>query len=160
MAKHKIFEKRTEVVDPETGEVTGSITTEKKYVYNLDPDKFYMTFIDFAAPIYKLNSDSAKNVLQWMCCNAEFNTGTVYLTPARLEEMSKYLDIPKQSIYNNIVKLKKLGLVSGERGTFLINPEIFWKGDMQARRQLLEASGNTLSVIFSIAPNENFDKVN
>lgn len=157
MAKHKIFEKRTEVVDPETGEITGNITTEKKYVYNVDADKFYMTFIDFTAPLYKLKSDSAKNVLQWMCCNAEFNTGIVYLPAPRMEEMSEFLNMPKQSIYNNIVQLKKLGLLTGERGKFMINPEIFWKGDIQTRRQLLESNGGAVSVTFSITPNENFN---
>ena len=117
-----------------------------------------MTFIDFAAPIYKLKSDSAKNVLQWMCCNAEFNTGVVYLPAPRMKEMSEFLNMPKQSIYNSIGQLKKLGLLTGERGKFMINPEIFWKGDIQTRRQLLESSNNALHVIFSIAPNENFNE--
>lgn len=155
--KHKFFERQVDVVDSETGVVTGSMTTEKKFVYSVESDRFYMTFIDFAAPIYKLSSASAKSVLQWMCCNAEFNTGVVLLPSPRMKDMSNELNLPMQTIYNNLTQLKKLGLITGERGQFMLNPEIFWKGDMQARRDLLAASGSTFNVTFSIAPNENFE---
>ena len=131
------------------------MTTEKKFVYNVDADRFYMTFIDFAAPVYKLSSSSAKNVLQWMCSNAEFNTGVVLLPSPTMKEMAEDLGLPMQTIYNSLTQLKKLGLIVGERGRFVLNPEIFWKGDMESRRNLLDASGSSFNVVFSIEPSGN-----
>lgn len=118
---------------------------------------FFMVFTDNLGLFFSIKSERAKSVLLWMCCNAEFNTGVVYLPAPRMEEMSEFLNMPKQSIYNNIVQLKKLGLLTGERGKFMINPEVFWKGDIQTRRQLLESNGGAISVTFSITPNEDFN---
>lgn len=130
---------------------------DKQYEQDVNNNNFFMVFTDKLKPFFSIKSDSAKNLLIWMCCNAEFNTGIVYLPAPRMEELSSFLNMPKQSIYNSIVQLKKLGLLTGERGKFMINPEIFWKGDIQTRRQLLESNGGALSVTFSITPNEDFD---
>lgn len=152
--KHKYFEKQVQIVNPETGEITGTLESEKKFVYNVESDNFFMTFINFMSPMFKLKGDNAKNILSWMCANAEYNTGKVYLTSSRIAELSQTLEMPKQSVYNSLVELKKLNLISGERGSFQINPEIFWKGELSARRQLINSNNNTMSVTFSIAQEE------
>ena len=54
---------------------------------------------------------------------------------------------PKNPI-NNLKKLKELGLITGEKGEFTINPEIFWKGDTKTRQQVLE--GKSLKVSFEL----------
>jgi hypothetical protein len=41
--------------------------------------------------------------------------------------------------------LKKLGLISGEKGKFQINPQIFWKGDTKTRREKNEELKITFS---------------
>lgn len=147
--KHKFFEKQIQVVNPETGEITG-LESEKKFVYNVESDSFFMTFINFMSPMFKLKGDNAKNILSWMCANAEYNTGKVYLTSSRIDELSQTLEMPKQSVYNSLLELKKLNLISGNRGSFQINPEIFWKGELSVRKQLLDKTGNKMSITFSL----------
>jgi len=147
--KHKYYEKHVDVIDPETGEIIGNVENEKRFVYTEESDKFYMTFFEFMAPVYKLKGENVRNILAWLCENAEFNTGKVYLPAPRVDELSQFLHVPKQSIYNGLNELKKSNLISGARGCYQINPEIFWKGDFQSRKQCIE-NNRKLSIIFKI----------
>lgn len=60
-----------------------------------------------------------------MCQHAEFNTGRVSLTTADRKEITKTLDLSNNSITNYLKKLKDLKLISGENGSYTINPQIF-----------------------------------
>lgn len=94
--------------------------------------------LDYISPFYKLKSDNAKNLLVWMCEHAEWNTGEVNLTTADRNKISEIFGICNNTITNNLQALKKLNLISGEKGKFMINPQIFWKGDTKTRGQLLK----------------------
>lgn len=125
-----------EYVDTETGEIL-SYESQKTFTQKVEKDKFYITYIDFIAPFFKLKSAKAKDLLIWMCNHAEFNTGRVLLNANIRSEISKELDISAGSITNNLKALKDLNLISGEKGTFTINPQIFWKGDEKARKAFM-----------------------
>ena len=107
-----------------------------------------MTFIDYVAPFYNLKSDNARKLLVWMCEHAEFNTGKVSLTTKKRQEIAETINISSNTITNNLSVLKKAGLISGEKGEFVINPQIFWKGDLNTRRKFLETA--EFKVKFSI----------
>lgn len=113
-------------------------------------DKFFAVFIDNINSILSITGENAIKVLLWMCSIAEYNSGIVYMTTRQIIELANLLNKPRQSIYNSIVQLKKLDLISGERGCFQINPEIFWKGELSVRKQLLDKSGNKMSITFSL----------
>lgn len=125
-----------EYVDTETGEIL-SYESQKTFTQKVEKDKFYITYIDFIAPFFKLKSAKAKDLLIWMCNHAEFNTGRVLLNANIRSEISKELEISAGSITNNLKALKDLNLISGEKGTFTINPQIFWKGDEKARKAFM-----------------------
>lgn len=130
-----------EIVDKETGEVV-SLETSKVIRKKIKEDAFYMTFIDFISPfIDNLKTcDNARRILTWMCSNAEFNTGKVSLTTGTRLKLCKELEISSNTLTNNLKKLKDSNLIKGEKGDFYINPQIFWKGDLNTRRKLLEDS--------------------
>lgn len=130
-------EQRVETVNPETGELQ-TIITAKEYSTRVKTDEFYMTFIDYVSPMFKLKSENARKLLVWLCCHAEWNTGEVNLTAADRVIISEELNICNNTITNNLQQLKKLNLISGEKGKFIINPQIFWKGDTKTRGQLLK----------------------
>lgn len=140
-----------EVINPETGELVtleSSKITQKK----IKEDSFYMTFIDFISPFINglKTSDNARRVLTWLCSNAEFNTGKVSLTTSSRNRLCKELEISSNTLTNNLRKLKENNLISGEKGEFYIDPQIFWKGDLNARRKLLEDS--EIQIKFEILP--------
>lgn len=140
-------EKIIELVNPETGEMQ-TIATQKEYSIKIKSDEFYMTFIDYISPMYKLKSENARKLLVWLCCHAEWNTGEVNLTAADRKNITDELGICNNTITNNLQSLKKLNLISGEKGKFIINPQIFWKGDTKTRGQLLQS--NEIKIKFSI----------
>lgn len=140
-------EQKIETVDTETGEII-TIVSAKEYSTKVESDRFYMTFIDYIAPLYKLKSENARKILAWMCSHAEYNTGIVSLTTADRQQMAEEIDICVNTITNNLASLKKLNLISGDKGRFQINPQIFWKGDTKTRKQLLD--NKELTIKFSI----------
>lgn len=136
-----------EYVDKDTGEIL-SYESEKTFTQKIDKDKFYITYIDFIAPFFQLKSAKAKDLLIWMCNNAEFNTGRVLMPTEVRDKVSKELNISPNGITNNLKALKDLNLISGQKGTFTINPKIFWKGDEKARKAFMNEK--EIQIKFSI----------
>lgn len=147
MAKRITQTIQKEVVDINTGELV-KVDTQKTFTEKVNSEKFYMTFLDYIAPLYKLRSEVARRILDWMCENAGFNTGTVILSTSERQQMCKDLDLTGNQVTNNLKKLKDLNLITGEKGTFTLNPEIFWKGDAQTRKQVLE--GKSLKISYEL----------
>lgn len=124
-------------IDSRSGEVV-QVTTQKTFTTKYESDKFYMTFVEFIAPFYQLKSNSLKNLLVYLCEHAEFNTGKVALTTAARKQTCEFLGISNNSLTNYLKKLKDANLISGKDGEFMINPQIFWKGDTVTRKKLLD----------------------
>lgn len=82
-------------------------------------------------------SDRVKQLFSWMCNHTQYNTNKVLIPPAIRVQISKDLDMSTGSITNNLKALKDLNLISGEKGVFTINPQIFWKGDEKARKAFM-----------------------
>ena len=101
-------------------------------------ENFVMLFSDILKVLSSMKGENTKNVFIWLCLHAEYNIGKVYLPAKRIEMLANDLNIPRQSVYNSLVQLKKAGVIFGGRGDFIINPEICWKGDMKVRTQFLE----------------------
>jgi hypothetical protein len=147
MAKRITQTIQREIVDVTTGEVV-KVDTQKTFTEKISPDSFYMTFIGYMSPLFNLHSDVARSILDWMCMRAEYNSGVVDLSTSKRQKMCSDLSITSNQVTNNLKKLKELGLITGEKGEFTINPEIFWKGDTKTRQQVLE--GKSLKVSFEL----------
>jgi hypothetical protein len=130
------------------------IVTVKSFNSRTTTDKFYMTFIEHVSPLFKINSPVERKVLDVLCCGAEFNTGKVIISSARRDEICNSLAINKQTFNNTIVKLKKAKLISGDRGVYEINPNIFWKGTTDQREKLLREGGIELNIKFRMDEEE------
>lgn len=151
MAKRITQTIQREIVDITTGEVV-KVDTQKTFTEKVSPESFYMTFIGYMSPLFNLHSDVARSILDWMCMRAEYNSGVVDLSASKRQKMCQDLSITSNQVTNNLRKLKELGLITGEKGEFTINPEIFWKGDTKTRQQVLE--GKSLKVSFEIVDNQ------
>ncbi len=128
-----------EIVDPETGEIT-TLEVTKTFTTKVSQDSFYMTFIKFISPFYNLKSETSQKLLVWMCEHAEFNTGRVLLPTDIRRQITEELKLSNNAITNNLKKLKEFKLITGSNGVFIINPQIFWKGDLKVRESLLKSS--------------------
>ena len=126
-----------QVLNPETGEYV-TIESQKTFTTKVTEEQFYMTFVNFIGPIFDLKPERAKDLLIWMLKHAEFNTGVVQLPTATRKKISEELSMSNNSITNYLKVLKNKKLISGDCGVFTINPQIFWKGELAARKELLK----------------------
>jgi hypothetical protein len=133
-------------INAETGELI-EVTVEKSYsIKNVNVDNFYMTFIENMSGYFKLKSAIDIKVLTKFCCMAEFNTGVVNLTTKLRQETCELLQITTQQLTNSISKLKTKGFLTGEKGTYTVNPKVFWKGTTQEREKLLKSGTLTFNI--------------
>lgn len=137
----------TTTVDTETGEL---VTVSKTFSVKASSEKFYMVFIDQMAPLFGLKNPSDRKLLDTFCKLAEFNTGKVRLTSSDRKVLCKELDISSQTLSNSISSLKKLGLISGDGGTYEVSPIIFWKGTTDAREKLLKDNAHEIIVNYRL----------
>lgn len=147
MAKRITQTIQREIIDVNTGESV-KVDTQKTFTEKINPEHFYMTFIDYIAPLYQLHSEVARRMLDWMCEHAEYNTGIVDLSTSKRQQMCSELNLANNQVTNNLKKLKDLNLITGDKGSFTVNPEIFWKGDAQTRKDIL--NNKSLQVSFEI----------
>lgn len=128
---------QTEHTDRGTGEITVTETT-KKFSIATSAETFYMTFIGAMQGIFAIENLTDVKVLAKMCERAEYNTGKVLMTSNIRKEIMDQLKITPQTMSNSCARLKKLELITGERGTYEINAQVFWKGDTNHRSAILK----------------------
>ena len=78
---------------------------------------------------------------------AEYNTGRVLITSDVRKEICQLLQISTQQVTNSLASLKKIGLIKGERGTYYLNPLVYWKGTNDSRNSLLREDGGLRVII-------------
>jgi hypothetical protein len=148
--KHFLESKVTDIVDRETGEIHSTETTKVFKVNMGKQEEFFMTFCNYMSSFYELKyADDIKLIIkfnEW----AEFDTGSVDLTSKKRLEITEELGIRNDSISKSLRRLLDKGLISGDKGSFIINPIIFWKGDKAKRKELLESEGLKVQFNFNI----------
>lgn len=142
--------KQVEEIDPTTGEIySQTVTTTKVYSARVHAEEFYITFINALSRIVGLTRMLDVRVLAILCSKAEFNTGTVQLTPFIREGVCNELNISYNSLANSLSSLKKKDFIQIYKGNCVINPLFFWKGDLKTRDELLRNSGVSFTINFS-----------
>lgn len=141
-----------EVLNPETGELM-QYETSKTYKEKINSDNFYMVFLDYMAPLFKIKSHITRQVLDKLCQMAEFNTGKVTVSTSDRKELCDSIEINAQQFSRALKQLKDLNLITGDSGSFKINPEIFWKGDQNIRRKEL-LDNKSLQITYTLVDNK------
>lgn len=143
----RVVQEINTIVDHQTGEV---FTTHKEVkIKSKNADEFYMVFVRFMSPVFKIKSITDMHVLGKMCSLMEFNSNKVFLPAGRRKTICDELDILPSNLSRSITKLKELGLIKGDSGTYEINPIVYWKGTTSERAKLLK--DKTIQVTFTDA---------
>jgi hypothetical protein len=85
-----------------------------------------------------------------LCAKAEYNTGIVRLSPNDRKDIMAKLECAANVISNAIGRLKKAGLLSGDRGDYEINPHCFWKGTSDERKRILRDKAMDITYKFRL----------
>ncbi len=132
-------------LDRETGEI---ITTNKTYSVKTDPENFYMTYIESLASFFQIKSLLDIKLIIRFCTLAEYNSGRVLITSSLRRELLEGMNIDKYQLSKSIKKLKELNLLTGDHGTYYLNPDIFWKGTNSMRRELIKKKQLNITISF------------
>ena len=131
--------------DSTTGEIH---TTSKSFCVKTNSESFYMTYIENMSKFFDIKSIVDMKVLAKLSILAGFNTGIVSLSPADRDDILNSLGINNQQMSKALKSLCTLGLISGSKGRYVVNPAIFWKGDAKSREALMK--NNSINITISI----------
>lgn len=117
---------------------------------DVQEDPFYLTFIRYVGWMYDIRGNVALNVMAKLMEFAEFNTGIVNLSPIMRQRIKEDVGIESSALTRAIALLvekgairqttyvdKKTGEVKAARGEYVINPQMFWKGELSKRKGLI-----------------------
>lgn len=100
-------------------------------------DEFYMTYYKYMAPLFRIKSLMDVKVLWQLTQYAEFSTGIVVLSPDRRRHIVSVTGVSLNNLPKHLASLKNLGLITGERNDYTLNPAIFWRGSSKDRTDFI-----------------------
>lgn len=100
-------------------------------------DEFYMTYYKYMAPLFRIKSLMDVKVLWQLTQYAEFSTGIVVLSPDRRKHIVSVTGVSLNNLPKHLASLKNLGLITGERNDYALNPAIFWRGGNKDRTNFM-----------------------
>lgn len=138
--------------DPITNEVVECTQSKRITALKNETEPFFMVYSKQIMALYSSSILSVETkVLYKFMEFAEYNTGIVYMTPVRIDEIKQTCNISKASYYRAIKQLTELGIISGERNTYTIAENMYWKGDRESRQKLINARFSmTINPVFEI----------
>lgn len=132
-------------IDDSTGELH-LIEVQKTVGVETTTEEFFQVYCRLIASVYELKYADDIKILIKFCEIAEFNTGKVLIPAAERKVICEQLKMQTSNMSKSLKRLKDKDLITGEKGSYLINPAIFWKGEQKIRAQILKEEG--LSVMF------------
>jgi len=139
---------RLQHTEEEINVSTGEVKTIRKTFATKVKSKqdFFMVFLHGLNSICELSRPSDIKVLVYLCSKAEYNTGRVRLSAGDRVILMETLDIRKQSLSNSLRRLVEVNLLEGSKGTYVVNPQAFWKGETNERERILKAKSVALMI--------------
>lgn len=124
-------------------------TVSKTVVHKTTEDSFYMLFTNYIMWMYQVKSIATLKILYKLLEQTEFNTGNLDITAGIRTTIETELALCKSQFTRSIAELtkknvlipktivdKKTGEIKTLKGCYLVNPEMFWKGDLKKRSEL------------------------
>lgn len=138
--------------------VEQTFTEKKLIVHKTEDEPFYLTFLKYVSWIYGMTGVVPIKLVNKFMELAAFNTGRISLTSGKKQEIIEELGISEVAFYKSMNLLleqdiirkhnvvdSKTGEIKWSRGEYLINPDIFWKGELNKRKELQVIFKSTVS---------------
>lgn len=145
MSKYITRRVKNERKDPKTGEVLEY--TDRQEVIKNEVEPFFLTYSREILALYGKSIFNATTKVLWKLLEiAEYNTGKVYVTTERRNNIMNACGISRASYDRAVRELVEADIMTKEGNTYTIRENMFWKGDRDERKKLLNAR---LKVSFS-----------
>lgn len=138
MRKFLVEDYEHQVIDPETGEINSY--TKHKEVQLKETEPFFLTYSKQIMALYDTDVlNATTKVLYKMLEFSEWNTGIVYMTAGRIDEIMDSCGISRASYQRAVKELTSKGIISKGKGCYIISENMFWKGDLKMRDKVRKA---------------------
>jgi len=145
MSKYSTRSVKNKRYDPETGVLLEY--TDRVEVIKNDIEPFFLTYSREILALYGKSIFNATTKVLWKLLEiAEYNTGKIYMTVERRNNIMSVCDISRASYDRAVKELVDAEIMKKEGNTYTIRADMFWKGDRDERKKLLNAK---LRVSFS-----------
>lgn len=136
----RIYIKRTEHVDNETGEIKSSEEQSSFFVKTKHFAKFFLDGIHLLRGL----SGGARDVLDIMLVEMEFDENTLYINKEDRIRLSEILDKSEYTIRNYVYELEQAGIIAKiGNNMYRVNPNIYKKGGGSNNEQVYEPKKST-----------------
>jgi len=105
-------------------------------VKNNTPEEFFTVFLSNLNTICEVNKPGDIKVLAFLCAKADLD-GRVQLSSKIRKEITEKIGYSSSAFSNSLSRLKMTDTITGEGGDYEVNPQYFWDGTTEERRQLL-----------------------
>ena len=145
MRKFLVDECEGQYTDPETGEILNY--SRHKSVQLKETEPFFLTYSKQILALYSTDVlNATTKVLYKMMEFAEWNTGKVYMSADRVEEIMSVCNISRATYHRAVKELIDKGIITKGKGSYTIAENMFWKGEIKMREKILNAK---LKISFS-----------
>lgn len=116
-------------------------TNLKNWAFNEpgNAEPFFLTYVKSISWIYGITSINTIKVLYKLLETSEFNTNRVEISAQKRSRIIKELDISDSSFTKSLKQLTDLKVLEGSKGSYIIDENIFWKGDRKTRKALMDS---------------------
>lgn len=134
--EHTVETVQTTTADLLTGEIKKD---EKKQLKRrrVNNDNFFMVYLMGLPALMNLSGTEIK-VLLYLAGRTNYEQNTVMLHPKEKEELCRLIGVNKRTIEDATRSLVASGIMTGARNAYTLSPDMFWRGEIQARIKLLE----------------------
>ena len=138
MGKYLVEEYEGQYIDPSTGEV--SSYSKHKSVQLKETEPFFLTYSKQILALYSTDVlNATTKVLYKMMEFAEWNTGKVYMSADRVDEILQTCHISRATYFRSVKELLDKGIITKGKGSFTIAENMFWKGELKMRDKVIKA---------------------
>lgn len=124
--------------DPDTGEILEFC--EHKSVELKKTEPFFLTYSKQIMALYTTDVlNATTKVLYKMLEYSEWNTGKVYMTTDRVEEIMATCNISRATYHRAVKELITKGIIVKGKGSYTIAENMFWKGELKMRDEIMRA---------------------
>lgn len=154
MSRFLVSEYKGSRTDPDTGEILEF--SEHKSIELKKTEPFFLTYSKQILALYTTDVlNATTKVLYKMLEYSEWNTGKVYMTTDRVEEIMYTCNISRASYHRAIKELIIKGIITKGKGSYTIAENVFWKGELKMRDEIIKAK---MKVTFTPVLNEENNK--
>jgi hypothetical protein len=143
--RYKRATRDTERVEHATGEI---VTTSKSFSIETTAEDFFLCFLDSLGSLFQLTNATDIHMLAFLCSKCQMNQSMSSISTADRQYLMEKLGISTQAFSMSLGRLRKLGLITGSKGTFHINPDVMWRGSVKERNKWMRGEGMKVMIDF------------